>query len=90
MKIEHKTLGVTAKLNENFTQAQLETYQETLLEKSAEYKSGATYNRVMVEAAQKAEILTDIEGDTTRPVVVKWLTLKVRACMDEATTIPPE
>jgi hypothetical protein len=90
MKIEHKGLNVTADVNKDFTQTQLETYQETLLEKSKEYKSGAAYNRVMVEAAQEAKILTGVEGDLTRPPVVKWLTLKVISAMDEATTIPPE
>ena len=90
MKVEHKKLKVTAEIHADFTQKQLETYQETLLERAKEYKSGAAYNRIMVEAAQEAKIGTDLEGDATRPAVVMWLTQKIRATVDEATKIPPE
>ena len=90
MKVEHKSLEVSAEINNEFTQKQFETYQETLREKAKEYKSGAAYNRVMLEAAQDAGILTVSEGDITKPNVVMWLTLKVRSAIDEATTIPPE
>lgn len=90
MKIEHKKLEVIATLDENFTQAQYETYQTLIVEKGKELRSATAFDRILIEAAQEAKIITVDKGDVTRPAVVKWLSLKIHACIGEAVTIPPE
>lgn len=89
MKLEHKKLNVVLNINPDFTQAQYEQYQELLLEKGKDSRSGATYQRLLIECAQESKIITDIEGDVTRPVVVKWLTECIRDVVKEALEIPP-
>ena len=90
MNIKHKALEVTAVFDTDFTQSQYERYQELLIEKSKELRSASAFDRILIEAAQEAGILSDIKANLNKPPVVKWLSLKVHAAITEAVTVPPE
>jgi hypothetical protein len=87
---KHEKLGVEVEINENFTQAQYEQYQELLIEKGDQFRSVAAKSRVLIEAAQESKIVESINGDTDKPSIVLWLTKQVLAAVDAALEIPKE
>jgi len=91
--IEHKKLGVTARLAD-LTQGQLEKYQETLLADDKKPKSAAGFNSLVALAAIDAGFLLDIESSAAlkdwKPPAVRWLTEQVIAFVKEQTEVPLE
>lgn len=87
---EHKSLGASIEINQDFTQAQYETYQENLLAGSKDVKAAAAYNRIMIEAALDAGFLEIKSGSLEKPAIVKWVTLQLGAVIAEALEIPKE
>lgn len=88
--IEHAQLNVKCVLADP-AQRQLETYQEKLLEFTANAKSAAVYNSSIIRAAIEAGVLTGIDPNSVggmKPAAVKFVSVQVAVWMKECQDIP--
>jgi len=92
--IEHKKndLGVKLELHD-FTQDQMEKYQEYVNEANQAAKSGMAFNSIIVRGAITAGFLTGTTSEQVgalAPWKVLFITKRVLEFVTEQVTVPPE
>ena len=96
MRLEHKSLGVSAELQDELLQKHVEAYFEALRELGVEkYFDQSTPHRLgnYVRAACQAGILNTVHAedvDSMKPAAVAWLAQKLDKHIAEALEVPPE
>ena len=96
MKLEHKSLGVSAELQDELLQKHVEAYFVALRDLGGEkYFDQSTPQRLgnYVRAACTAGILNTIHAEDVygmKPAAVAWLAQKLDSHIAQALKIPPE
>ena len=96
MKLEHKSLGVSAELQDELLQKHVEAYFVALRDLGGEkYFDQSTPQRLgnYVRAACTAGILNTVHAedvDGMKPAAVAWLAQKLDSHIAQALKIPPE
>jgi len=96
MKLEHKSLGVSAELQDELLQKHVEAYFVALRDLGGEkYFDQSTPQRLgnYVRAACQAGILNTVHAEDVggmKPAAVAWLAQKLDSHIAQALKIPPE